>query len=1085
VLASCTEIESWNAGDQPYALAMAREPGGAAAVLATGGPDGIARIWDPLTGELVRTLTGHRTPIWSVDFGYGPDGQLLLATGSHDGTARIWDPFTGETLHVLTGHTGAVAAVAWGYGSGRPFLVTASQDGTVRIWDPLTGELERALTGRDSGMWDASVAYRADGRALLATVSSDGTVSIWDPDTGRAEDTFTAHDHVMRSVAWGRRPGGEPLLATAAIDPVARVWPDWADSAERTAQELAPDTGDMLALSWAPLDDGRTLLATTTARALHVWDGFSGERLHTVPGEYSGGLNHLDWAMAPTGQLLLAASTRGQVHVWDVVLEPAVRPASVAAASRERVTVRGGRPATILDPPEDVTPAYPDIEGTRKRIERVSCAVRADGHLLAAAVAPPGEIQIWDISTGTFLRILTHPEGVEGAAWWRGADGHPLLATGSNDNTARIWDPDTGELLRTITGHTNRVVSVAWGYRPDGQPLLATGSDDNTARIWDPSNGELLRTITGHTGHVVSVAWGYRRDGHPLLATGSDDNARIWDPDTGELLRTLTGHTKRVWTVAWGYRPDGQPLLATVSGDSTARIWDPDTGQTVRTITGHDDRVYGLEWAQLPDGGQLLASAGGDGTARIWDPDTGDELASVPSRSSNRQAIALIQNPAGDLLMVVANPADEGGPATVWRIATAPDRDPAQHPEPSGYLSPWQADELSGWLLRLGGAGLWVPLGLLADLVELTGQASAVRDGRLAALAGEPGIVRLRELGWAPAARVAFGALLASQLTIPEHYAPPSDAAPTGLRDALVQALAERKGAAQTSPVPVRDVRAAAARISERTVTLLSILGPATCAADPLLPVRLAHRVPQLPALSPRELRLLASTGARRPADGQVAAAGILRYSPGTAGLARTGPLTRLLPTQLALPRDLMTMLLAENQLLYRQHRAPAPPAPEPVTIILDTTPPTFGPAGHVLRLAAHLLATTLWEHDRFPALVTLTNPDTVTELRNPADLTTVWASSTLDGPAPALAAALDTAVHLGQPVLFCTHHHTARGSYTTGPATRLLTAHHTPERPPPASASPWHCHLPPSPTQAQLSQVITRLLTARAAEGN
>jgi len=265
----------------------------------------------------------------------------------------------------------------------------------------------------------------------------------------------------------------------------------------------------------------------------------------------------------------------------------------------------------------------------------------------------------------------------------------------------------------------------------------------------------------------------------------------------------------------------------------------------------------------------------------------------------------------------------------------------------------------------------------------------------------------------------------------------------------------------------------------------LQILGPAACAADPLLPVRLAHRIPHLPALTPRELRLLDSAG-RPAAASRSTASGTLVYSPGTAGLTRTGPLTRLLPTQLALPRDILTMRLAENQLLYRQHRAPAPPAPEPVTIILDTTPPTFGPAGTTLRLTAHLITTTLWDHDRYPHLITLTDPNTVAELRSPADLLAIWAGATLDDPAGALSAAWAAATETGQPVVLASHFQTARGcGYRPGRASRLLTAHHTVEQPPPPPASRWHAHLPPNPTPSQLGAAISALLTPLAENGN
>ncbi len=56
--------------------------------LATAGRDGVVWLWDPVRGEEVARLQGHKSYIWSVAF--SPDGTTL-ASGSGDFTVRLWD----------------------------------------------------------------------------------------------------------------------------------------------------------------------------------------------------------------------------------------------------------------------------------------------------------------------------------------------------------------------------------------------------------------------------------------------------------------------------------------------------------------------------------------------------------------------------------------------------------------------------------------------------------------------------------------------------------------------------------------------------------------------------------------------------------------------------------------------------------------------------------------------------------------------------------------------------------------------------------------------------------------------------------
>ena len=71
----------------------------------SGSFDNTIGVWRVLSGERIKTLTGHCSFVTRVVFSV--DGEYL-ASGSFDYTIGVWRVSSGERIKTLTGHSDSV-----------------------------------------------------------------------------------------------------------------------------------------------------------------------------------------------------------------------------------------------------------------------------------------------------------------------------------------------------------------------------------------------------------------------------------------------------------------------------------------------------------------------------------------------------------------------------------------------------------------------------------------------------------------------------------------------------------------------------------------------------------------------------------------------------------------------------------------------------------------------------------------------------------------------------------------------------------------------------------------------------------------
>src|SRR5207248_5752117 len=154
---------------------------------ASASDDGVARVWDSVTGAMTAACRGHRGKVLRVAF--RPDGQRLV-TASADGSVRQWDPATGREVEPpYERHTGDVMAAA--YSPDGNWVASGGTDRTVRVWGAVDRQEVAVLHGHTHPV--QQVAFAADGRRVVSVSAvlnwgpasvGDGTVRVWDAFAG-------------------------------------------------------------------------------------------------------------------------------------------------------------------------------------------------------------------------------------------------------------------------------------------------------------------------------------------------------------------------------------------------------------------------------------------------------------------------------------------------------------------------------------------------------------------------------------------------------------------------------------------------------------------------------------------------------------------------------------------------------------------------------------------------------------------------------------------------------------------------------------------------------------------------------------
>ena len=198
-------------------------PDGKSLAVASGvaGVKGTLTVWSTDTAEAARHEfpAEHRDLIYSLK--WSPDGKLL-ASGGYDSKIILWDPVSREPLRTLSGHNGAIFDIA--FSPDGKLLASASGDQTSKVWRVRDGL--RLDTLKEPQGEQFCVSFTPDGSHLLSA-GADNRIRIWElksrdqVEMNPIIETRFAHEAAVTGLMLNKE--GTRML-TVSLDRSTKLW---------------------------------------------------------------------------------------------------------------------------------------------------------------------------------------------------------------------------------------------------------------------------------------------------------------------------------------------------------------------------------------------------------------------------------------------------------------------------------------------------------------------------------------------------------------------------------------------------------------------------------------------------------------------------------------------------------------------------------------------------------------------------------------------------------------------------------------------------------------------------------------------
>lgn len=564
--------------------------------------NGITNVIEITTGKVVRKIVdpnGAHIPYFS------PDNKFIITTCSQS-RKKIWENASGNLEHSIQGVT---KADVWFSQSGK-YVVTAVCDlnyNTVgKIWESVGKKpiQEFQIKGPVDYVFfhdDKAIVIESREETLMRLISTGHSIALTDKNLG-FNDLGSApikKTNIKNGILIGLSAGGYLAYIYDLKNNSSKRIP-YPDPRNVYAAELSPNAEH---IAIARQDDIIEILETATGKSLSKIGGY----INSVSSaEFDSANKHI---ITSAGDMNEKDSV---VRIWDAATGRLVNTLKHNKAEKVRSSHFGHDGKLIITTNDNSVKIWETSTGILVnelpipyQILHAATFSPNGKHIAATGYDEQGALtNVWDFSTKkkltkdlrlrNFHKNDPHRIGaIRPIVASFSADGTYLLAAALND-TIKIWNISTGSLFKFLT-HTNGKYAE---FSPDGKYVITVGE---SIRIWEFPSGKLIHELRQASSTVSPK---FSSDGTLFATAASDNEINIWETSTGKLLKKLKGHSNSVLSVS--FSSDTKQLVST-SLDLSTRLWSIEKGEEILTwySIGYTD------WVVKSPSGLFDASSGG------------------------------------------------------------------------------------------------------------------------------------------------------------------------------------------------------------------------------------------------------------------------------------------------------------------------------------------------------------------------------------------------------------------------------------------------------------------------------------------